>query len=499
MDSLEKKIAFSFGTVSIAFLVMTIVTLIQVNNVMESSRRIQNILEPSLETNLRLMIAINTSHASLQSWLLFRDEKFIRQKQAIWSVIEERYSQLINYSKHWDKAEQIEKLNKVGQDLALFRQHQKAIAEADHSNSRALAIQLLMEKNSSMGDQLISTLRQISDPQYWEMKRTFNEEEKQGHILKSTAIVFLVFSIIGSASLGVLLVSGVIIPLNRTVKLADAISNGNYSLSDELFSGEKKLDVALRAMTTQLYERKQENEFQRESLEKYIRELKISNEELSQFSYRTSHDLRAPLITVRGLAEVIREDIKDGDYLEAEKNAKNIIGHVKRLETLVVDILNLAKADLEITENEEINIEEIISEIQGRLKSTYIDNDVIIQTDLDHSISFHVSKVRITQVLENLISNAIKYSDENKPFRSIKISTIQRDDKNCCVVEDNGIGIPDAFNKRVFSMFQRFHPKISYGSGLGMYIIKKHVDKMEGQISFTSSTSGTKFIIELPT
>ncbi|MCH9637895.1 MAG: hypothetical protein K0U40_00210, partial [Betaproteobacteria bacterium] len=98
MDSLEKKIAFSFGTVSIAFLVMTIVTLIQVNNVMESSRRIQNILEPSLETNLRLMIAINTSHASLQSWLLFRDEKFIRQKQAIWSVIEERYSQLINYS-----------------------------------------------------------------------------------------------------------------------------------------------------------------------------------------------------------------------------------------------------------------------------------------------------------------------------------------------------------------------------------------------------------------
>ncbi len=206
----------------------------------------------------------------------------------------------------------------------------------------------------------------------------------------------------------------------------------------------------------------------RKLLLKRKRELEQSNEELSQFSYRTSHDLKAPLVTIRGLAEIIKEDIKDENYAEVEKNTNKIKSQVRRLENLVVDILNLAKADLRISDKEEINLEDIISVIKEKLEKVYLDNDVRIETSFKHSKSLMLSKTRITQVLENLISNAIKYCNKKKENRYVKISSDNAEDGVLITVEDNGIGIPQHFKERAFEMFERFHQEISFGSGLGL-------------------------------
>jgi len=505
MDALEKKIAFSFGAICFAFLIMTVVTLTQVNKVTQSSRQIQNVYAPSIEANLRLTNALNTSITSLQNLVLAEDDIFLRQRQASWSIIGKMHKQLINYSKHWNNSEQINNLYKVDKDLVLLRQYQDTIEEKAHSKERLLALRMLKEKSTPLAHQIIATLRHISDPQKWEMERTFLQEEGHEQTLTNTAIIFLFLGVVGSVSVGLILTRAVILPLNRTMILADAITKGDYSLENELFDGEEKLDIALRTMTKQLSEKSIRNQYQQEKLIVYNQELKtlnsnleIYNDELSQFSYRTSHDLRAPLITVRGLADAICEDIQDGNYDEAEMNANNISGHVKKLENLVVDILDLAKAELEVTDKEIVNVKEIVSEIQTRLQPIYIDNNVRIETNIDPSVTFYVSKVRFTQIIENLISNAIKYSDKNKTSQFVKVSTSQNEERNVCIIEDNGVGIPDEFTNRVFNMFERFHPDISYGSGLGMYIIKKHIDKMDGEISFTSSKSGTIFSIELP-
>jgi len=505
MDKLEKKIIFSFGALSFAFIAMTTVILTQVSGVTETTNRIQKILEPSIKANLKLSNAINTSLLNLHSWVLFPDDNFIRQRQASWSIITKLYNQLANHSKRWDDDEQIIRLTKINQSLLLFKQNQETIEKLVRTQENALAIQLLQQENIPMALQLIASLRRISDPQKWEMERAFLQMEAQETNLTYTTFLFLFLSIFATTALGIVLARAVIMPLQRTMRLAESISMGNYSLDNKFFEEDEKLNVALRTMTTQLYEKNQENESQQKTLKKYNRELtklnaelKTSNEELSQFSYRTSHDLKAPLITVRGLAEVISEDIKDQEYNEAEKNAHLIIRHVLKLEKLIVDILELAKADLEITDVEDVNIGDVILDIQEKLRSIYIDYDVRIKTELDESIRFLVSKIRLTQVLENLISNGIKYCDDSKPDRFVKISTIRDGTKKLCIVEDNGIGIPDEFTDRVFSMFQRFHPTIAYGSGLGMYIIKKHIDKMDGTISFTSSENGTRFLIEFP-
>lgn len=498
MGSIQKRIAFSFGVTSCAFFLMTVLTFSQVDRVTESSRRIQNILEPSIEANLKLTIAINASLVSLQSWVLVEDAKFVRRRLAIWSVIEKNHKQLENYSSRWGDEKQIERLDSISQFLLVFKEQQESIEETAHTSQRARSVRFLKEQHSPMGDQIIAELRHISDPQKWEMRRVFVTEERQERILKNSSIVFLFLSIVGSASLGVLLTRAVIVPINRTVRLAEAVSRGDYSSSSKLFSGEEKLDVALRAMTRQLREKSEENMLQKQELEKYNQELEVSNEELSQFSYRTSHDLRSPLITVRGLADAIYEDIVDGEYEEAKRNARLISSRVKKLENLIIDILDLAKADLEVAEKEYVDVEDVISGILERLGSVYLDCDIKIETDIDKSAKLYVSRVRITQILENLISNSMKYRDPDKTDRFIKISTKHDGNQDICVVEDNGVGIPEEFTDQVFGMFRRFHPEISYGSGLGMYIIKKHVDRMEAHIAFSSSPEGTRIEVKLP-
>ncbi|KZN61502.1 hypothetical protein N478_05365 [Pseudoalteromonas luteoviolacea S4060-1] len=498
MNALEKKIAFSFGFVTLAFLLMTLLTLFKIDQLTESSRRIQYVLEPSIKANRTVAQAINMSIISLQYWVLTNEKKYIQQREAIWSVIDKSYMQLKNQSQHWSREEYIELLQEVATSLAILKQQQQEIQDAVHSQAHPQAIQKLKETLAPLGQKSVETLRKIAEPQYREMQRTFMKEEEQERSLKDTTLMFLLLSILGGVSLATLLSRAVFKPLSHTIHLADAIAHGNYALGKEFSSGDDKLDSALQAMTLQLYEKEQKNHKYQANLEHINKKLVSSNDELSQFSYRTSHDLKAPLITVRGLANAICEDIKDGEFHEVQRNATKIARHVKALEDLVNDILSLTKAELEITEIEQVDINEILDEIQQRLKAVYIDNDVDIQHHVSRSTIVTASKARVTQILENLISNAIKYSDKDKPSRYVRITATHNAQSTVLTVEDNGIGIPKKFTERVFGMFQRFHPNVAYGSGLGMYIIKKHVEKMNGSIQFTSSSSGTTFTVILP-
>lgn len=289
----------------------------------------------------------------------------------------------------------------------------------------------------------------------------------------------------------------VILPLHRTVRIVEKISTGDYS-QNKSFSGEERLDQALRAMLERLSEKQEENQFQQEMLEVYNEQLKASNEELSQFSYRTSHDLKAPLVTVRRLAGLICEDIKEGEYREARHNSEKIEAHVRKLENLVVDILNLAQAELKGEKLELVDIETILKEVDEKLSIVYLDNDVSITTDFEGSSKITSSKIRLSQIIENLISNSIKYQDKSKNERFIKVCVKREKSRNLISVEDNGLGIPEEYQDRVFEMFQRFHPHVAYGSGLGLYLIKKHVDKLSESIELFSTEQGTKFVIALP-
>jgi PAS domain S-box-containing protein len=233
-----------------------------------------------------------------------------------------------------------------------------------------------------------------------------------------------------------------------------------------------------------------------EALEKSNEELRKSNLELDKFVYSVSHDLRAPLLSMQGIVEMTGEETQEDLTCEHMEMLK---GSISRLDNFIADILNYsrnARSEIKISV---IDFKTLIGNITHDLK--YMAGDakqVEVITQINQEGTFCNDQGRLCVVLNNLISNAIRYQnpDADKPFVKIKVEATE---KNVCIeVEDNGIGISPDFHQKIFDMFYRVSEN-SNGSGLGLYIVKETIIKLKGTIQVQSKLmSGTKFTIEIP-
>ncbi|MEM9172388.1 MAG: PAS domain-containing sensor histidine kinase [Pseudomonadota bacterium] len=224
------------------------------------------------------------------------------------------------------------------------------------------------------------------------------------------------------------------------------------------------------------------------------------SDEISEFSYRTSHDLKSPLSTVGGLIDFVIEDIEQGNLTDAAEGAHKIKRITERLNHLVEDILKLTKAD-HINEAQAIfDFDAYLAAAIEKHEQLRTEYGVELRGNFMHRKPLMTQTTRLSQVLDNLVSNAIKYSDQSKQDRFVSVRTFTDASTFYIQVEDNGIGIPKQQHAEVFSMFKRFHTDALAveGSGLGLYMIKKHVTKIDAQISFESTAEGTTFYLELP-
>ncbi|MDZ4668820.1 MAG: PAS domain-containing sensor histidine kinase [bacterium] len=234
-----------------------------------------------------------------------------------------------------------------------------------------------------------------------------------------------------------------------------------------------------------------------ERLELQNNELKKINSELDKFVYSTSHDLRAPLTSVLGLIDIIDENI-----LPTDIEQKELIGMMKqsisKLDNFIVDIISYSRNSRMEIEKDIINFEELINESRQTLEYMEGDSQCKINVDVIQIGKFISDRTRLLTNLNNLISNAIKYQDKSKPNSYINITVHSNDWNAIITIEDNGIGIADDKQERVFEMFYRA-TKLSKGSGLGMYIVKETLDKLNGTITVKSKLNiGTTFTVTLP-
>ncbi len=232
-----------------------------------------------------------------------------------------------------------------------------------------------------------------------------------------------------------------------------------------------------------------------ETLKKKNAELEKLNQELDRFVYSASHDLRAPLTSLLGLINMAKldfENIINHGYLDMMNSS------VKRLDNFVGNIINYSKNSRLDVKKEKINfkaeIEDVIENLKFMKGAERIDFTVIINEENE----FYSDKARISIFLNNLISNAIKYQDFNKDDSFIKIEVNVSSIEAVIKVEDNGIGIGEEHHDKLFNMFYRASEN-SYGSGIGLYIVKETVDKLNGIISFDSKyCKGSTFTLRLP-
>lgn len=233
----------------------------------------------------------------------------------------------------------------------------------------------------------------------------------------------------------------------------------------------------------------------KEILEQKNDELLKLNKELDRFVYSTSHDLRAPLVSMMGLITVMR---LSKSPQEQELYLSHMETSIKKLENFIEDIIHYsqnARADVDI---KQIDVKKMVEASFEHFKyapnSPKIDMRVICRRE---GMLFS-DPTRLNIILNNLISNAINYADLSKPDPFIRVEITYRKEEVSLCVKDNGIGIADHSKDRIFEMFYRGTKK-SKGSGIGLYIVKETVDKLEGRITMESIEQvGTSFCIHLP-
>jgi signal transduction histidine kinase len=228
--------------------------------------------------------------------------------------------------------------------------------------------------------------------------------------------------------------------------------------------------------------------------------LETVNQELQSFVYRTSHDFKSPLLGIQSMAKFVEEDLREGNIDEALDNVGRISKNADSLETLVTSTLQLAKTDLSDNQAESIDVEALVADVRSRLEGFAASRKVELTVGSGvANRRINTDKNHLMTVLENLVSNGIKYSDDyhDKSFVIIDVD-IGVNGSIEMTIKDNGVGIPAKRQAEVFGMFKQFHPDRSNGTGLGMYIVKKSVERISGDISFDSSSKGTQFYITIP-
>ena len=226
--------------------------------------------------------------------------------------------------------------------------------------------------------------------------------------------------------------------------------------------------------------------------EKELEYLTSSNKELEEFAHITSHDLMEPLHVITGYSQLLRKRCEAGLSGEGHDFLTHIIDGTQRMQQLIRDLLGYAKIGGSHAKFESIDITQIIKNIKQNLQLKIEQTNAQIQ--YNGRVKIKANRVLMLQLLQNLIANAIKYRKSSEsPHICIIVSEEERN--WLFTVEDNGIGIEDKYSERIFQVFQRLHPKDKYeGTGIGLAICKKIVEKHQGKIWMKSvHGQGTKF------
>lgn len=230
-------------------------------------------------------------------------------------------------------------------------------------------------------------------------------------------------------------------------------------------------------------------------LEHALNDLQDKNNELERFTYTVSHDLKAPLITIGGFAGLLEKDIKSGNEEVMLRSIRRILDAVTKMERLLNELLELSRVGRIIHEPQEVSFGEIAKEAvslaQGRLSAPNL--KVQIEADLP---TVKVDKVRIAEVLQNLLENSAKFMGE-QANPTIQIGAINENQNWVFFVKDNGIGVEKAYHERIFGLFNKLDPKTD-GTGIGLALVKRIIEFHGGTIWIESELGkGSTFYFTL--
>lgn len=256
------------------------------------------------------------------------------------------------------------------------------------------------------------------------------------------------------------------------------------------------LERKVHEQTLQLLQSTKEEQKARQQAEQSSIELEEKNKELEQFAYVASHDMQEPLRTISGFVELLQHQYQGKLDDKADKYLNFMAQSSDRMKVLIKDLLEYSRIGRK-KELGEVDCNKILNEVLGDLGAAITEADAEISSQVLPVINGYPTEIK--QLFQNLIINAIKFSKKNSSPQ-IKISAENIKGYWQFSFADNGIGIEEKYNERIFEIFQRLHTRTEYeGSGIGLSHCKKIVELHKGKIWVESTPGkGSIFYFTLP-
>jgi signal transduction histidine kinase len=258
-------------------------------------------------------------------------------------------------------------------------------------------------------------------------------------------------------------------------------------------TGSRNLALTNERLHAEIVERRR-IEREREAL---IVDLERKNEEMERFCYTISHDLKAPLITICGFADLLQQDTASGDLKRVAEDVDEIATAAHVLQRMLDDLLDLSSNGKIVEADREVSLVEVVNHAKRLLGAQILDNRITLKIAEDLPVIVGDYN-RLVAVFQNLIENAIKYKgNQAHPWIAIRAKTA--DGEVTCSVQDNGRGIHPRYQEHVFGLFARFQAE-GGGKGIGLALVKRIIEAHGGRIWLDSEgeDQGCTFSFTLP-
>jgi len=292
------------------------------------------------------------------------------------------------------------------------------------------------------------------------------------------------------------------LPLTRSEIALPLIAHGNLigamTIQSEKPSAFSRVDVtALQAMAD-LVANAIENARLFTERVLLTQELELQNEELERFTYTVSHDLRSPLVTIRGFLGYLRQDVIAGNMKRFNEDMARIANAVDKMQTLLNELLALSRIGRIANPPEDVPFDAIVWEALNLLSGPLDAAKTRVKVAAEFP-TVRVDRLRIVEVVQNLVSNAAKFmGNQAEPLIEIGVQGTDTDGKPIFYVRDNGIGIEPQYHERIFGLFNRLDPSIE-GTGIGLTLVKRIIETHGGRIWVESERGkGAAFFFTLP-
>jgi signal transduction histidine kinase len=220
--------------------------------------------------------------------------------------------------------------------------------------------------------------------------------------------------------------------------------------------------------------------------------LRATSAELETYIYKSSHDMHAPLASILGLINVSRMEVFDPT---AVRYIQMIESQVKKLDSVRVEFIKAMHIKDATRLDEEVHVNSMIGDILRDLRMTEGFSRMNINVNVAPGKKLVSNEFLMRTILQNLIENSIKYQDYSRESPQLLIDLEQRGKTTSITIEDNGVGIDPNIQDQIFDMYFK-SSELREGSGLGLYLVKKAVEKLDAKMSLRSSPGlGTRFTL----